>query len=465
MRNKNPSLVSNCVDDLFKFFFNFDGDEVVLTNNIDPDIIHVIDKYSSKEYKFTYKMGEKVCPCCGGELVENGPVDFNLNKCRIIYKQQYLCSKGCRCSTIVDLSEFIDPGSNYTKRMKSMGLKIKEIGYLSHQKIGEIMGLFTGVNVSRSTVFYHEKEVSDDYLEKRMDELNKKIKELGIEPSGVFHYDEQYLWVNTDLKMRMTILDANTKLIIADETVKADKFDKHTIKNFLNTNLKDLNVECIVTDGDNTYPSIIEAIGAIHQNCVFHKMQTLIKAVYKTIRKNNRKIKSKEATIEKNKEKIQEFKNKNRGKRGRIPKKDKQRQKFSKRIKKLEKENRNCREEIKECKKENKTLKKYTNQISLIFKSKKEETAKKRFQKLLDKIEQLPDEIAPFIEKLSKNIDTTLNHIKNKLIPNTNNLLENYFGTTLPRHMKRIFRTDNGLETRLKLNRIRWIERNILKIN
>ena len=101
----------------------------------------------------------------------------------------------------------------------------------------------------------------------------------------------------------------------------------------------------------------------------------------------------------------------------------------------------------------------------MIFKSKKEKTAKNRFQKLLDKIDQLPEEIATFIEKLSKNLDKSLNHITNKLIPSTNNLIENYFGTTLPRHLKRIFRTDKGLELRLKLNRIRWIERNVLKIN
>jgi hypothetical protein len=31
------------------------------------------------------------------------------------------------------------------------------------------------------------------YLEKRIDEQNKQIKEIVIESSGVFNYDEQYL--------------------------------------------------------------------------------------------------------------------------------------------------------------------------------------------------------------------------------------------------------------------------------
>jgi hypothetical protein len=451
MTYEKPSLLINSDDEILKSFFNFDGDELILTNDINPAIIPIIDKYSLKKYKITYEMVDAVCPLCGKKFNKNGPVKFNLNKSRVIYKQQYICpNKDCRETTIVDLSEFIDPGSNYTKNFKSTVLEIKKIGYLSNQKVAEIIGFFTGVDVSRLSVFYLEDTLSDDYLDKRMDELNEMIKELGIEPSGVFHYDEQYLWVNTDLKMRMTILDANTKLVIADETVTAEEFNKNTIKNFLNGNLKDLDVKCIVTDGDNSYPSIIEAMGAIHQNCVFHKMQTLIKAVYKTIRKNNRKMKSREESILKNNDKIRELRAKNSGKRGRISKNDKQRQKFSKRIKKLQKENRDYREEIRECKKENETLKKYTDQISRIFKSKKEETAKNRFQKLLDKIDQLPEEIATFIEKLSKNLDKSLNHIKNKLIPSTNNLIENYFGTTLPPELKKNFQNRQRLKNEIE---------------
>ena len=99
-----------------------------------------------------------------------------------------------------------------------------------------------------------------------------------------------------------------------------------------------------------------------------------------------------------------------------------------------------------------------------MFQSKKHETAMKRFQKLNDKIEELPKEIVSFLKKLAKDIDSTLHHITNKKIPNTNNKLEGYFKITLSRHMKRKFRTDKGLYTKLRLNRIRWTERNVLKI-
>jgi hypothetical protein len=111
-----------------------------------------------------------------------------------------------------------------------------------------------------------------------------------------------------------------------------------------------------------------------------------------------------------------------------------------------------------------KELKRYTDKVSLIFKSKALKTAKKRFQKLKDKIKELPEKIGSFIVKLSKDIDNTLNHIINDDIPNTNNKLEGYYKITLPRHLKRTFRTGKGLDTKLRLNKIRWTKRNVLKI-
>ena len=80
------------------------------------------------------------------------------------------------------------------------------------------------------------------------------------------------------------------------------------------------------------------------------------------------------------------------------------------------------------------------------------------------KIEEPPKEITSFIKKLAKDIDNTLHHITNENIPNTNNKLEGYYKITLSRYLKRKFRTGKGLDIKLRLNRIRWTERNVLKI-
>jgi hypothetical protein len=56
------------------FSLIFDGDGLILTNDIDPSIIHIIGKYSLKKYKITYEMVDGSCPLCEKKLNKNGSV-------------------------------------------------------------------------------------------------------------------------------------------------------------------------------------------------------------------------------------------------------------------------------------------------------------------------------------------------------------------------------------------------------
>jgi len=47
-------------------------------------------------------------------------------------------------------------------------------------------------------------------MERKLDDA---LKKLGIEPSGVYCYDEQVFWIERKIFLRMTILDSETKLI------------------------------------------------------------------------------------------------------------------------------------------------------------------------------------------------------------------------------------------------------------
>lgn len=463
--NIKTSPINNCVLELFKGFYDPVKKRYCFTEDMPPELVLLIDKNSKKKHKVVYLKSVELCPVCGSKLNNNGTDEFLLNKIREIRKQKYVCKdKECKSHTIASLEKFIDKHCNYTRILREFSLSIGLIDHLSYGKLSELMELVEDIRLPRSTVHYHEKTVAEDYLAKKEKEIAKMLKELGIEPEGVYHYDEQVLWVNTHLKLRMTIIDASNNLIINEIVVDSEDFDKNTIKKFLKGSLKGLKLKAIVTDGHQAYPSIIEALKAIHQKCVFHKMQNLMKRVSKTIRKSRRKITTNEEKIEKNNQKISELKEKNQGKRGRIRKNDKKRQKFSSRIKKLDKENRELRNEIRKHKAKIKELQKYVDDISLMFKSKSKKTAMKRFQKLNEKIDEKPEEIASFIKKLNKDIDSTLNHIIHDDIPNTNNKIEGYYKITLPRHLKRKFRTDEGLDIRLRLNRIRWTERNVIKM-
>jgi hypothetical protein len=65
------------------------------------------------------------------------------------------------------------------------------------------------------------------------------------------------------------------------------------------------------------------------------------------------------------------------------------------------------------------------------------------------------------VKNLSKYFDRAIAHIKYKYLPNTNNKLERFFGITMLKYLKRRFRTDRGVELRIKLADIRWMERNL----
>ena len=91
-------------------------------------------------------------------------------------------------------------------------------------------------------------------------------------------------------------------------------------------------------------------------------------------------------------------------------------------------------------KKEIKEYNEYKEKISQIFKSKSIKTAMKRFNKLNEKFDEMPEIIQDFIRKLSKKLEITLNHTKNRKIPSTNNLAELLFRVTFPGKIKRIFK-------------------------
>ncbi|MDR2545411.1 MAG: hypothetical protein LBD03_07745, partial [Methanobrevibacter sp.] len=47
-------------------------------------------------------------------------------------------------------------------------------------------------------------------------------------------------------------------------------------------------------------------------------------------------------------------------------------------------------------------------------------------------------------------------HLQFDFLPTTNNKLENYFGVTLPRHLKKLYKTIESIEVYLDLQRVKW---------
>ena len=172
--------------------------------------------------------------------------------------------------------------------------------------------LIYDVKMSRQTSYISQSSLIDQYLDKEENGINKLIQELNIKPSGFYNYDEEFIKISKEIYVRMTIIDAHTRLIINDQIIKRVDFTKETIKKYFKESFKEffkgLKLNTIIIDGYSAYPEIIEEIGAKYHSCTFHIMQRLMLPLQKHINKRNRSIKSLEEKIEKNTEKIEELK-------------------------------------------------------------------------------------------------------------------------------------------------------------
>ena len=121
--------------------------------------------------------------------------------------------------------------------------------------------------------------------------FKKRLLRGEIEFSGLVHYDEEFLWIKHQPYVRLTLLDAENKLIIEDTVISRELFSKEYIKIFLETSLENLEVKTIITDGYRAYASIIDDLGFNHQRCTFHAMKNLMDKVIKKHNALNRRIK------------------------------------------------------------------------------------------------------------------------------------------------------------------------------
>ena len=69
---------------------------------------------------------------------------------------------------------------------------------------------------------------------------------------------KNFIWINHQPHVRLTIINALNRVVIADNIIPRDSFNTGYIKLFLKTSLKDYPTLYIVTDGDVRYPKIIK---------------------------------------------------------------------------------------------------------------------------------------------------------------------------------------------------------------
>ena len=151
-----------------------------------------------------------------------------------------------------------------------------KITYSSYGSKTEIVNEQFDLNISRKSIYLHEKELSPQYIYNKEQEILKQIEKLNIKPSGYYSYDEEFIKINKKIYVRLALIDVNTKMIINDELICKDQFSKEYIEKFLKESTEGIKLETIITDGYRSYPEIIESLDAKHQLCTFHIMQNLM---------------------------------------------------------------------------------------------------------------------------------------------------------------------------------------------
>ena len=462
MKQKTNSPVLFNAEDIYKIFFS--NNECLIDLDFPMSLLYFLDSIARDDDKIILVNVNQENKLFDEGFVCNGTKKICLDNLKHIYVQKYInMSDNKVISAITNLDSFVDENCKYSNFLADLIVQLESIEQISYEKISEILLLFLGVKIPRQRVHDLFDKKIDEYLSISILELQEKIRDGEINFSGFVHYDEEFLWIKHQPYVRLTLLDAKNKLIIEDSVIPREFFTKEFIKEFLENSLKNLEVKAIITDGYRAYASIIDDLGFNHQRCTFHAMKNLMDKLIKKHNRLNRKIKRLNNEINELEREIQEISEKYKGLKGRTRKNDTSRQKDNKKKKDLKKKLSSKKAERKELENKLKYDDKFVKKISLIFKSKTEMTARRRFMRLYEKLEELPKEIKGFIKNLSKYLDKAIQHTINRQIPSTNNLIEGFYKTTLPGKIKKIYKTYRGLLIRIRLNDIRWIKRCVIK--
>lgn len=307
-----------------KPLYFFDDDQLNISNSIHPDDLGFFEEYYGKYYSeiVYYEYDRPVCPKCGSSMNSNGSRQAKPNKWGGIRKKQYIWPN-CNKTQVTSLEKFIKRFSNYTHSICEKALEYESISYLPYQKKSELIELENGIKLNRQTIYYHESTYSDSFITQKEENLQKILKEMKIEPSGIYHYYEEYLYENGEKIVRLAIIDAVTNLIINDQIMLQKDFDKEFLEIFLKYSLEGLPKKVLITDGYSAYPTIIEKICINHQLCIFHIIKNKRTTSFRKIRKLEKRIETITNTIKDNEEKIEELKKYSKGKQGPPRKNDK----------------------------------------------------------------------------------------------------------------------------------------------
>ncbi|MDQ1276819.1 MAG: hypothetical protein QG610_2397 [Euryarchaeota archaeon] len=374
-----------------------------------------------------------VCPVCSTPMVHNGYNPYTKQDLGKISIGRYKCSN-CGNTQEEDRSFWENLKTLLFDSFNNF-FQILRYHSVSYDGISDIMDFI--YPRSRSTI---------------LRAFNEKMEQENIPSSEnirIVHYDEQHPKEGCCQKYRLTILDAKTQRTVADELF-GDK-SPETIKKFLRKNLDTSEPVFIVTDFDKRYPDVLrEVFGEklVHQYCLMHLNKLIVSDFSKKTTIEQELLKYRLLNIFYNRENEIKFLEELLSEELNVIMNEEKHQEWS-------------NKEIKE-------FNRFRYKLKLERRRKKEkiplnslEKAKYNFNKLMENIRTYEEVIQKRLWMINKHwLNLTLFHYLPGA-PATNNPIESYYSKSLKTDSKKQFRTNKGIENKIKLTQMRRL--NLLK--
>ena len=391
---------------------------------------NIFERYSN-DFQFTAnevfrKTVPPKCPECGIRMVHNGYNVYTKNKLGSVKIGRYYCSN-CKNSEEEDRSFWKDMKSGFFDDLTGIYLLMR-YHHVSYEGIASII----------SRIFPRGKDV----IYNAFTDTIEKAEVPPVEYIWIVHYDEQHPKRGRTQKYRLSLVDGISGRVIAEEL--HDKKDKKTIKNFLKKYLDLSKHIFLVTDQDIGYPNLFKELFGdklIHQHCLFHLNKLIVEDFPKKTTMAEELIKYRLLNIFYNRDAEIEL------------------------LERMAKEEENVKNELPRSDyvtwliEKRSIFREFLHDRELRRRREKENLEHRPYEealKLFNKLKQSKDSFSISVQKRLVRIEINWSRLTAFYFvdgaPATNNIIENYYSTSLKTHRKKQLRTDKGIENHMKLS-------------
>jgi transposase-like protein len=368
-----------------------------------------------------------LCPGCGTHMVHNGFNTRRKEHLGTVKVGRYLCP-ACR-KTVTEDSSFWDNLTGQLFDILSEICQRLRLHNVSYEGIESILNFL----IPRDK----------DTIQNMVRHAIERMKFFEVKDIQFVHYDEQHPKAGRNQKYRLTILDAVTKLVIAEELF--DSKDGETIKNFLKKHLDTNKPIFIVTDLYRGYARIFEELfgnKATHQLCLLHLNKLIVSDFPKNTTIEQELIKYELLNVFYNRELEIEFLQ-------RIADEEQIMKRGSKSdYKRWLREAKNLFRDFVHALE----LKRRRNNQNL--EQRQYHDAKNNFNQLLDRIDSFEIAVRKRLMKIKELWPNLTAFYFVDGAPATNNAIENYYSTSLKTHRKRQLKT-RGIKDQMRLSALK----------